>query len=212
MMNKIAVLGANPALQKTMFFKEFRYGEVNRARRLESFPSGKGINFCRAAASWGRAAGVLFQFSGGENGKFVTDGITAEGFVVQFCCGRFKSRSSIGERLLVTGNVRVDGSDLRIVCGNRTLFDSALLRQVIGDLAVAFKLGQCRAVFVGIGILGIFQNRDANLNVNSLCLKCANILKCLRYVGFQLVCLCRQVCLLLGKFILFLSQALATLT
>lgn len=79
MMNKIAVLGANPALQKTLFFKEFRYGEVNRARRLESFPSGKGINFCRAAASWGRAAGVLFQFSGGENGKFVTDGITAEG-------------------------------------------------------------------------------------------------------------------------------------
>ncbi len=69
MMKKIAVLGANPAWQKTLFFREFRYGEVNRATRMECFASGKGINFCRAAAHWGRVSTRLYQFTGGGNGE-----------------------------------------------------------------------------------------------------------------------------------------------
>lgn len=77
-MRKIAVLGANPACQKTLFFPEFRYGEVNRAARMEVLASGKGINFCRAAAHWGRAAGVLMQFTGGETGRFIREALARE--------------------------------------------------------------------------------------------------------------------------------------
>ena len=78
-MKRILVLGANPARQKTLFFRQVRRGEVNRAARMEVFPSGKGVNFCRAAAVWGRARGMLTQFSGGENGRFVTRSLIAEG-------------------------------------------------------------------------------------------------------------------------------------
>lgn len=78
-MKRILVLGANPAKQKTLFFKEFHYGEVNRAARMEVFAAGKGINFCRAARIWGRARGTLLQFVGGDNGRFVCERLDAEG-------------------------------------------------------------------------------------------------------------------------------------
>ena len=68
-MKKIAVLGPNPAWQKTLFFKNFIRGAVNRARRMEELPSGKGINFCRALKCHGRAESLLIQFCGGENGS-----------------------------------------------------------------------------------------------------------------------------------------------
>ena len=67
-MNNIAVLGPNPAWQKTLFFDRFAYGKINRAKEMQQFPAGKGINFCRAAACHSRAVGRLVQFTGGENG------------------------------------------------------------------------------------------------------------------------------------------------
>ncbi len=77
-MKKILVLGANPSCQKTLFFNGFRYGEVNRAVKMECFPSGKGINFCRAAGIWGRMETLLFQFCGGSNGKRIENALKAE--------------------------------------------------------------------------------------------------------------------------------------
>ena len=68
-MNKIAVLGANPAWQKTLVFKEFSYAKVNRAVSIDQFASGKGINFCRACFIQNTAIPVLLQFAGGENGR-----------------------------------------------------------------------------------------------------------------------------------------------
>lgn len=68
-MKKIIVLGPNPAWQKTLFFPEFSYGRVNRADQVQYFPSGKGINFCRASRCWGKFSALLFQFAGGEIGS-----------------------------------------------------------------------------------------------------------------------------------------------
>ena len=47
MINKplITVIGANPAWQKTLFFREFIPGRVNRAYKEENYSSGKGVNF-----------------------------------------------------------------------------------------------------------------------------------------------------------------------
>ena len=78
-MKKIAVLGPNPAWQKTLFFKTFTRGAVNRARRMEELPSGKGINFCRALKCHGKAGSLLIQFCGGENGAKIDSALTAEG-------------------------------------------------------------------------------------------------------------------------------------
>ena len=78
-MKKIAVLGPNPAWQKTLFFKNFIRGAVNRARRMEELPSGKGINFCRALKCHGRAGSLLIQFCGGENGARIDAALASEG-------------------------------------------------------------------------------------------------------------------------------------
>ena len=78
-MKKIVVLGPNPAWQKTLFFEHFTRGAVNRARRMEELPSGKGINFCRALKCHGGAESLLIQFCGGENGFRIDAALAAEG-------------------------------------------------------------------------------------------------------------------------------------
>ena len=82
-MNTIVALGPNPAWQKTLFFKEFHYGKVNRAEEMQAFPAGKGINFCRAAACHGRTKAVLIQFTGGENGDRIRRELEREGMPVR---------------------------------------------------------------------------------------------------------------------------------
>ncbi len=75
----IAVLGANPAWQKTFFFKEFVHGKVNRSLKNENYPAGKGVNFCRAAHCFGKADVLLFQFAGGINGERLCRGLDETG-------------------------------------------------------------------------------------------------------------------------------------
>ncbi len=75
---EIAVFGANPAWQKTLHFARLTPGEVNRALELEAYASGKGVNFCRAAACHGRCRTRLFQFAGGANGRRHEAGLRAE--------------------------------------------------------------------------------------------------------------------------------------
>jgi len=79
-MKKILVLGANPAWQKTLFFKNFVPGEVNRAIKEENYPSGKGINLCRALRCSGVENFMLFQFAGGDNGQKLCSGLDIAGF------------------------------------------------------------------------------------------------------------------------------------
>ncbi len=75
----IAVFGANPAWQKTLYFGTFRRGEVNRAEKLELYAGGKGVNFCRAAKCRDVARTRLYQFSGGANGELHEAALAAEG-------------------------------------------------------------------------------------------------------------------------------------
>lgn len=81
-MKRIAVLGPNPAWQKTLFFERFRYGEINRAVEMQEFPAGKGINFCRAVSCHGTNEAMLVQFTGGENGKKIRDELETESMAV----------------------------------------------------------------------------------------------------------------------------------
>ena len=76
---KILALGPNPAWQKTLFFNELCPGEVNRAHDMQSFASGKGINFCRAARCWKNKHVELLQFAGGNTGKQLCQYLKEEG-------------------------------------------------------------------------------------------------------------------------------------
>lgn len=75
-MTKIAVLGPNPAWQKTLFFTSFNKGAVNRARVMDSLASGKGINFCRALSCEKKSRFTLIQFSGGNNGRLLDEALS----------------------------------------------------------------------------------------------------------------------------------------
>ena len=74
----ILVSGANPAWQKVLLFSSFCRGEVNRVRTSIQFASGKGVNFCRACANYGKAEGLLVQFAGGENLTRIDTALTTE--------------------------------------------------------------------------------------------------------------------------------------
>ena len=76
---RILALGPNPAWQKTLFFPDFRFNEVNRARRCETCASGKGINFVRAARCHGSADAEVLQFAGGSNGERLERFLADEG-------------------------------------------------------------------------------------------------------------------------------------
>lgn len=76
---KMLALGPNPAWQKTLFFKELHPGEVNRAYDMQSFASGKGVNFCRAARSWENENAELLQFAGGDTGRQLCQYLETEG-------------------------------------------------------------------------------------------------------------------------------------
>lgn len=80
-MNKpcILALGPNPAWQKTLFFSDFRFNEVNRSRRCEVSASGKGINFVRAVRCHGAADAEVLQFAGGNNGERLEAFLRREG-------------------------------------------------------------------------------------------------------------------------------------
>lgn len=71
----IIVLGANPSWQKTLHFSKLDQGKVNRARYEMNYPSGKGVNFCRALRCSDLADMRLFQFAGGINGKQLCDAL-----------------------------------------------------------------------------------------------------------------------------------------
>ena len=74
----ILAVGANPAWQKVLQFSDLRKNSVNRADRMWSFASGKGVNFARAAKVWMRAGVELLQFAGGDNGKLLLDDLAKE--------------------------------------------------------------------------------------------------------------------------------------
>jgi len=78
MKNTILVMGANPAWQKTLIFAGLHKNRVNRAHRIEAYPAGKGVNFCRAAACFGKEETLLLQFAGGSNGKRLCDALNEE--------------------------------------------------------------------------------------------------------------------------------------
>ena len=78
-MKQIIAAGFNPARQKVITFAHLRSGKVNRAAALEEFPSGKGINFCRAVLCHQKVRPYLIQFCGGNNGLFIDREIKKEG-------------------------------------------------------------------------------------------------------------------------------------
>lgn len=74
----ILCLGPTPTVQRTLVFDRLVLGEVNRASACDDYASGKGVNVARVAALLGEPV-VATGFVGGARGKFVLDGLAADG-------------------------------------------------------------------------------------------------------------------------------------
>jgi len=82
MKKSILVIGLNPAWQKILIFKEdFIKGEVNRARDMLTFASGKGANFAKVAMKNGNIA-MLAQFVGGGTGEMYSSDLKSAGLIL----------------------------------------------------------------------------------------------------------------------------------
>lgn len=74
----ILVVGPSPAFQQKMTFDAIALDAVNRARTVETLPSGKPINCARALVRLGAPARVVL-FLGGATGEWIRCGLAAEG-------------------------------------------------------------------------------------------------------------------------------------
>ena len=78
----ILCCGFFPALQRTLEYKSFRPGEVNRVIDVSVAASGKATNAARVLSQLGAKATIL-SFAGGANGKTVRELLEPEAFE---CC------------------------------------------------------------------------------------------------------------------------------
>ena len=76
---KILCCGFFPALQRTIEYKTFRMGEVNRAKTVSVAASGKATNTARVLSQLG-ADPTLLSFAGGGNGETVQNLLDRESF------------------------------------------------------------------------------------------------------------------------------------
>ncbi|NUN93109.1 MAG: hexose kinase [Verrucomicrobiae bacterium] len=74
----ILVVGPSPAFQQRMIFDVIARDTVNRAREVETLPSGKPINCARALRRLGASARVVL-FLGGATGEWIRRGLETEG-------------------------------------------------------------------------------------------------------------------------------------
>ena len=68
----ILCVGTTPTVQRTMVFDRLVVDEVNRAREVTEYASGKGINVARVLTQLGEAA-LAAGFSGGRRGDFLIE-------------------------------------------------------------------------------------------------------------------------------------------
>jgi len=74
----ILVVCANPSVDKWVWVDRFKTGRVNRARRVDRFPGGKGVHVALAASELGEPV-ILLGIWAGPAGRWVREEVTARG-------------------------------------------------------------------------------------------------------------------------------------
>ncbi|MFA4028411.1 MAG: hypothetical protein GDYSWBUE_000291 [Candidatus Fervidibacterota bacterium] len=91
--NRIITVTPNPALDKTLVVDEFVERGVVRVREVFQYPSGKGLNVSRAIARLGGKS-IATGFLGGPIGKWIEEGLMAEGIECDFVFVKACTRTS----------------------------------------------------------------------------------------------------------------------
>ncbi len=90
----IATLTLNPALDRSMLFKSFQAGRLNRTYSAVTTVGGKGINVARALKKFGHDA-VCYGFCGGDSGEMMKKMLDKEGIKYDFIPTKAPTRMNI---------------------------------------------------------------------------------------------------------------------
>lgn len=78
----ILTVSLNPAVDKTCEIESLKPGEVNRLLQVESVPGGKAVNVTKVLRQF-KLPVMAVGFLGGNAGKFIEEGLEAQGVL---CC------------------------------------------------------------------------------------------------------------------------------
>lgn len=98
----------NPSVDLTVEVEDFQLGRLNRARREQKFPGGKGINVSRVLHRIGAETTAL-GFIGGFTGAFIRDSLILEGVHVDFVEVEEDSRINIKLKSTAGGETEING-------------------------------------------------------------------------------------------------------
>lgn len=79
----ILCINANAAIDKTVVVRHFRLDEIHRPESVLALPGGKGANAAKGLKRLGESP-VVSGWVGGHNGRFIEDGLRAEGIDTAF--------------------------------------------------------------------------------------------------------------------------------
>ncbi len=90
----ILCVNPNAAIDKTVVVPGFRLNEIQRPEQVLAIPGGKGCNVARALKRLGETP-VVTGWIGGHAGRFIEEGLQAEGIHTDFIHTAFESRTCL---------------------------------------------------------------------------------------------------------------------
>jgi len=90
----ILCVNPNPAIDKTVVVRGFRLNAIHRPASVLALPGGKGCNVGRALVTLGESA-IVTGWVGGHAGRFIEEGLAAEGIGAAFVHTEAESRTCL---------------------------------------------------------------------------------------------------------------------
>ena len=90
----ILCVNPNPAIDKTVVVPRFRLDAIHRPASVLALPGGKGCNVARALVTLGESA-MVTGWVGGHAGRFIEEGLAAEGIGAAFVHTEAESRTCL---------------------------------------------------------------------------------------------------------------------
>jgi len=90
----ILCVNPNPAIDKTVVVPGFRLNAIHRSASVLALPGGKGCNVARALVTLGESA-MVTGWVGGHAGRFIEEGLAAEGIGAAFVHTEAESRTCL---------------------------------------------------------------------------------------------------------------------
>lgn len=100
----ITIAGPSPSVDITYVVDDYRLGQIHRPTTVARCPGGKALNMARAARLVGGDV-ALVTILGGANGRWIADGLEAEGVATTTVPGTLETRTCVSVSSRATGSL-----------------------------------------------------------------------------------------------------------